>query len=140
MEQSQLSKIIKVLTMSYPYFFKDMNEDDILSLTLLYKQKLKDYEYPIVAKAIDVIITNNKFMPSLAEIIDECNRQKRIYYKKVIDEMYKNKYFSTDQEYGKALTWLFEEKPIIPTWLQQDIIKFKNQKQIEMREEKENGK
>ena len=90
MEQSQLSKVIKVLTMSYPYFFKDMNEEDIISLTLLYKQKLKDFEYPIVAKAIDVIITNNKFMPSLAEILDECNRQKRIYYKTVIDEMYKN--------------------------------------------------
>ena len=138
MEQSSLSKIMAMLKIAYPYYFKELKEreEDSRAFISLYSQKLKDYEYPIVAKAINVIITNNKFMPSLAEILDECNRQKRIYYKTVIDEMYKSKYFATDQEYGKALTWLFEEKPIIPSWLQQDIIKFKNQKQIEMKEEK----
>ena len=138
MEQSSLSKIMAMLKIAYPYYFKELKEreEDSRAFISLYSQKLKDYEYPIAAKAINVIITNNKFMPSLAEILDECNRQKKIYYKTVIDEMYKNKYFTTDQEYGKALTWLFEEKPIIPSWLQQDIIKFKNQKQIEMKEEK----
>lgn len=136
MEQSSLSKIMAMLKIAYPYYFKELKEreEDSRAFISLYSQKLKDYEYSIAAKAINVIITNNKFMPSLAEILDECNRQKRIYYKTVIDEMYKKKYFTTDQEYGKALTWLFEEKPIIPSWLQQDIIKFKNQKQIEMKE------
>lgn len=136
MEQSYLSKIMAVLKIAYPYYFKEMEEEDSRAFLSLYSKKLKDFEYQVAAKAIDEIITKSKFMPTLSEVLEECNRQKRIYYKTVIDEMYKSKYFATDQEYGKALTWLFEEKPIIPSWLQQDIIKFKNQKQIEMKEEK----
>lgn len=130
MEQSQLSKIVKVLAMAYPYFFKDMSEEDIMSLTLLYRQKLKNYDYPIVAKAIDEIITNNKFMPSLAEVLDECNRQQRIFYKKKIDLMYEHGYFRTEEEYGKCLTWLFEERPIIPEWLKKEMLNYSETKQI----------
>ena len=35
--------------------------------------------------------------------------------------MYANGFFKTDQEYGKALQWLFEDKPIIPNWLLEEI-------------------
>lgn len=130
MEQSHLSKVMAVLKVAYPYYFRKLNEEESRAFLSIYGKKLKDYEYSIVAKAIDVIITKSEFMPTISEVLTECDRQKRIYYKSIIDEMYKQKYFKTDQEYGKALTWLFEEKPIIPEWLKKDVIAYSNQKQL----------
>ena len=54
-------------------------------------------------------------------------RQKRMMwspyrkYKIKIDKKYENGLYKTDQEYGKALQWLFEDKPIIPNWLLEEI-------------------
>lgn len=121
MEQLDFSKIIKVLMISYPYYFKDMDKENTIMLNQLYYSKLKKYNYNVVANAINKIIETKEFMPTLAEIINECDKEYKKYYKQKIDSMYKNGYFKTDEEYGKALQWLFEEKPIVPQWLLKDI-------------------
>lgn len=124
MEQSSLSKIFTALKLAYPHYFKTLSEEDSAMFLKLYYTKLKKYRYEIVSKAIDKLITTKDFMPSLAEVLKECDKQSKYYYKEVLEQMYREKYFANDQEYGKAVMWLLEDKPIIPEWLKKDIDKF----------------
>ena len=121
MEQLNLSKIVNVLRIAYPYYFKDMEKESTIMFNQLYYSKLKRYDYVVVSNAINNIIENSEFMPTIAEIMAECDKETRKLYKIKIDKMYSNGYFKTDQEYGKALQWLFEDKPIIPSWLLEEI-------------------
>ena len=121
MEQSNFSKIVNVLRIAYPYYFKDMEKESTIMFNQLYYSKLKRYDYVVVSNAINKIIENSEFMPTIAEIMAECDKETRKLYKIKIDKMYSNGYFKTDQEYGKALQWLFEDKPIIPSWLLEEI-------------------
>ena len=121
MEQSNFSKIVNVLRIAYPYYFKDMEKESTIMFNQLHYSKLKRYDYVVVSNAINNIIENSEFMPTIAEIMAECDKETRKLYKIKIDKMYSNGYFKTDQEYGKALQWLFEDKPIIPSWLLEEI-------------------
>lgn len=130
MEQSSFIKLIKVLQAAYPYYFKDLSKEDSLGFIQLYYSKLKKYDYQVVAKAIDGIITKSNYMPTLAEIIKECDKEYRNYNKLRIEEMYRQGYFKTDEEFGKAMLWLLEEKPIMPKWLEDDMKKITDIKLI----------
>ena len=121
MEQSNFSKIVNVLRIAYPYYFKDMEKESTIMFNQLYYSKLKKYDYVVVSSAINKIIEKSEFMPTIAEILTECDKETRRLYKIKIDKMYKNGFFKTDQEYGKALQWLFEDKPIVPNWLLEEI-------------------
>lgn len=134
MEQSYLNKILAVFEIAYPYYFAEKTKDECAAFIRLYTKKLSKYEPEVVISAVDLIIETSKYMPTLSEVIEQCDKQKRILYKQKIDLMYKNGYFKTDEEYGKALMWLFEEKPIIPEWLKLDIDKYQN-KLISRKEE-----
>lgn len=124
MEQSNLSKIFKAFKLAYPYYFKTLSEEDSTMFLQLYYSKLKNYRYEIIRKAIDNLITTHEFMPSLAEVIKECDKQSKLYYREILEKMYQEKYFKTDEEYGKAVMWLLEDKPLIPEWLKQDVDKY----------------
>lgn len=121
MEQSNFSKIVNILRIAYPYYFKDMEKESTIMFNQLYYSKLKKYDYVVVSSAINKIIEKSEFMPTIAEILTECDKETRRLYKIKIDKMYANGFFKTDQEYGKALQWLFEDKPIIPNWLLEEI-------------------
>lgn len=121
MEQSNFSKIVNILRIAYPYYFKDMEKESTIMFNQLYYSKLKKYDYVVVSSAINKIIEKSEFMPTIAEILTECDKETRRLYKIKIDKMYANGFFKTDQEYGKALQWLFEDKPIVPNWLLEEI-------------------
>lgn len=124
MEQSNFANLVKTLEVAYPYYFKDLSKENALAFMQLYYSNLKKYRYEIVKVAIDKIIKTNDFMPSLAEVLKECDKQSKLYYTEKLKEMYKIGYFKTDEEYGKAVMWLLEEKPLIPEWLKIDVDKF----------------
>lgn len=121
MEQSNFSEIVNILRIAYPYYFKDMEKESTIMFNQLYYSKLKRYDYVVVSSAINKIIEKSEFMPTIAEILTECDKETRRLYKIKIDKMYANGFFKTDQEYGKALQWLFEDKPIVPNWLLEEI-------------------
>lgn len=121
MEQSNFSKIVNILRIAYSYYFKDMEKESTIMFNQLYYSKLKRYDYVVVSSAINKIIEKSEFMPTIAEILTECDKETRRLYKVKIDKMYTNGFFKTDQEYGKALQWLFEDKPIVPNWLLEEI-------------------
>ena len=124
MEQSNFASLVKNLEVAYPYYFKDLSKENAVAFLKLYYDNLKKYRYEVVAMAFKNIITTHDFMPSLAEVIKECDIETKWYYREQIKEMYKQGYFKTDEEYGKAMMWLLEEKPILPEWLRQDVDKF----------------
>lgn len=139
MEQSNFSKLLNVMKVAYPYYFKELGEEDSVNFLHLYYTKLKEYPYNVAAKAIDNIITTHIFMPSLAEVISECESQKKLYYMDILSTMYKDGYFKTDEEYGKATMWILAEKPIIPDWLKKDIKKYLTEDKKQQIETKESS-
>ena len=97
MEQSYLNKIIATLKVAYPYFFKDMSEDEAIAFITLYTKKLSKYEPNIVITAIDKIITSSKFMPSIAEVLEKCDEEKSKNNQDIISKMIDDNYFKNQQ-------------------------------------------
>lgn len=145
MEESELSKLILKFKIAYPQFFRDMTKEDILGLIAMYKEQLNGYSYNLVSKAVDKIISKNKYMPSMAEIIDECNSVNVNYLLNIVKVMYDDEYFhrgverlsdeQANRNYDKTINWL--EKGIIPSFLKADMEEYmKNNEQIEAQERK----
>lgn len=134
MEQSKLiSVIIARLKIAYPYYFKDLTMEELAGLVSMYQEELGIYNELTLMDAIKSIIRKNKFMPTIKEIIDECENLKSYKKNIIIEKMRANGYFKRcvvgelddDQafrNYEKALMWL--EEGIIPTWLLEDMRKY----------------
>jgi hypothetical protein len=121
MDQSQLSKIIAILKIAYPYYFKDLTVEETVAMVSLYKSQI-NYDYKTTSSAVTELIKIKKYMPSIAEIIDECKNQ-QLNKKYLILELMKNDgYFKTDWEYEKAESFI--KKSIIPSWLKEDMKKY----------------
>lgn len=127
MEQSKsISKALMKLKIAYQYYFKDMPSDEFIGLISIYKDALSDYNDITIEAAINQIIKTNKYMPSVAEVIEECNKSLCYKSNQIIQRMYDSGYFHinvTDDQaklnYQKAL--MFVEKGIVPNWLLNDM-------------------
>lgn len=98
MEQSKLiSIVIAKFKIAYPYYFKDLTDEEFLGLVSLYQEELGSFHPIALLNAIKVIIRNNKFMPTLADIIDEYRKNLKNYYIEVIENSNpKNKKYLLD--------------------------------------------
>ncbi len=129
MDQSEFSKVILKLKIAYQYFFKDMSREDIIGLTIMYKEYLSKYDFNIINSVIDRRIKSSRYMPTIAEMIEECNMIKYEYLSKVVDFMYMDGYFHlgfkhlNDEQANinkiKTLSWI--EKDNLPLFLKEDI-------------------
>lgn len=123
MEQSKLiSSFIAKLKIAYPYYFKDLTDEEFIGMVNLYQENLSVYRSSTLSEALKKIIRNNKFMPSMKEIIDTCENCKTNKKNYILDKMYQTGYFKDISEYEKALK--FVEEDIIPQWLLNDMKKF----------------
>ena len=68
MNRKDITKIIMMLKISYPYAFKEMNEQEVESMVNLYQEMFKEYTYEEVSKAITNIINTSEYMPTIATI------------------------------------------------------------------------
>lgn len=134
MEQSKLiSGMILKLKVAYPYFFKDLEDEEFVALTKMYQEQIIGYTPEIVLKAIDEIIRTSKFMPSIAEILDKCDSSAKTYSYDILEKMKNDGYFKrgiygelddthATRNYEKATMWL--SKGIIPQWLLEDMMSY----------------
>jgi len=134
MEQSKLiSEMLMKLKTVYPYYFEKMDEKQIASLFKTYQEELSQYNEETIRNAIKGIIRSNKYMPSLSEIIEQCEANRINIRNDVIEKMYSDGYFKRGQfceldseqeyrNYNKALK--FVEEGIIPDWLLRDMKKY----------------
>lgn len=134
MDKSKLiSNVIAKLKIAYPYYFKDLNTEELTGLISMYQSNLSIYDYKTVLTIIDEIIKTSRFMPSMAEIIEKCEKHKAKQGNVILEKMLKDGYFkksefgelSGEQEirnYEKSLMWL--ENKLIPNWLLNDMKKY----------------
>lgn len=134
MEQSKLiSGMILKLKVAYPYFFKDLEDEEFVALTKMYQEQIVGYTPETVLKTIDEIIRTSKFMPSVAEILEKCDKQARSYTFDILEKMRLDGYFNrgaygeldsmhATRNYEKATMWLSEG--IVPRWLLEDMKKY----------------
>lgn len=123
MGQSKLiSVVLAKLKIAYPYYFKDLSKEDFLGLVAMYQEQLSEYNEVTLLNAIKSIIKQSKFMPSIKDIIDECESSRKYKYNIVIEKMKADGYFKDPSEIDK--TYRFVEKGIIPDWLLEDMKKY----------------
>ena len=137
MEQSKLiSEIVMKLKTMYPYYFEKMDEMQIASLCKTYQEELSQYNEETLTTAIKEIIRNNKYMPSLSEIIEECDKCRTHQANKIVEKMWEDGYFKKGpygelddskayRNYNKTLKFI--EEGITPDWLREDMKKYYKQ-------------
>lgn len=130
MEQSKLSSAIAKLKIAYPYFFKELRTEELAGMISMYQEYLSEYNETTLSNAVKLIIRKNKFMPSIQELVDECERFKTYKKNLILEKMRVDGYFKKCEfgeldsiqefrNYEKVLMW--SEKDIIPSWLLEDM-------------------
>ena len=123
MEQSKLiSIVIARFKIAYPYYFKNLSNEELIAMISMYSEELYMYDEKTLLSAIKSIIRNNKFMPTLNEIIEECEKQKKYKNNVVIERMIADGYFKDSKEIDK--TYKLLESGVIPSWLLNDMKKY----------------
>lgn len=115
MKAIEFTKEMKILAMSYN---KDFTEETIA----LWYEQFKNIKKDNLHKAIKQIIITNKYMPSIAELLDGCKKENKKSKLITLEKMKLNGYFKNTTEYNKAIKWL--EKDITPEWLLNDMKKY----------------
>lgn len=137
MEKSNIiGSLMLKLRMAYPYYFKDLKEEETLGMYAMYEEELSQYNEETITTAIKNIIRNNKYMPSLSEIIEECDKCKTHKANEIVEKMWEDGYFKKSpygelddsqayRNYEKTLKFI--EEGIIPEWLRNDMKKYYTQ-------------
>lgn len=123
MEHSKLiSGMIAKFKIAYPYYFKDLKSEELIGMISMFQEELSEYNELTISNATKSIIRKNKFMPTLKEIIDECENVRTYKINVIIEKMKKAGYFKDPREIDK--TYKFIEEGIIPDWLVEDMKKY----------------
>lgn len=123
MEHSKLiSGMIAKFKIAYPYYFKDLKNEELIGMISMFQEELSGYNELTISNATKSIIRKNKFMPTLKEIIDECENVRTYKINVIIEKMKKAGYFKDPREIDK--TYKFIEEGIIPDWLVEDMKKY----------------
>lgn len=123
MKQEEFVKGLTYLGLAYGKEFNQMETKQIYEF-------LKEYNYETFTKAIKNIIRSSKFVPKIADLIEECEKCKTSTKFEVVDFMRDTGYFKyspygeiTDEHaarnYLKVKTFI--SRGIIPDWLQEDL-------------------
>lgn len=123
MEKSNLiSEVILRLKLAYPNYFTKLSNEELIVLAQMYKDSLEQYNEMTLSIAIKNLIKNNKFMPTINEIITECEKNKSHNANIIIERMKADGYFKSPQEIDKAYKFIQENN--IPTWLKEDMKRY----------------
>lgn len=120
-----ISSVILKLKLAYPSYFNKLTDEELIALAQMYKDELSSYNEKTLNIAIKNLIRTSKYMPSLNEIIQECDSNKTHNANTILERMKKDGYFKSANELDKAYTWL--SKGIIPTWLKEDMKRYQTQ-------------
>ena len=114
MKPIEFTQQMKILSVSYG---KDLDEETVE----VWYEYFKSIEKEVFKRALKKIITTSKYMPSISEILEECEKTDKEIKLNVLDQMKERGYFKDVSEYEKTIMWL--EKGIVPKWLLEDMRK-----------------
>lgn len=103
-------------------YFKDIDKDYIKATYEFFKNINKG----ILNEAIKSISRRSRYMPTTAELLEECKSYKKDNKMEVIMQMKARGYFKSPNEYDKAMKWL--DEGIIPGWFKKDMESYYNKK------------
>lgn len=143
MNTKGISTLIATFKIAYPYFFKESTKEEITALSRIYQEHLSCYNEKTLANVAKKIIATKKFMPSISEIIEACEKEKEFMRNEILELMKADGYFKKgdygeldyiqeERNYTKALIWA--ERNLLPNWLKEDMKHY----QIKILGQKEN--
>lgn len=112
------AEFLKGIKMLESFYQTEFNQEDLR----LWYGVLKEISYEIYAKAIGELVKTSKFLPTIADILKQCEIVEINKKMMTIEKMKKGGYFKSETEYIKSLEWI--EKGIIPKWFEEDMTKF----------------
>ena len=118
------AEFLKGIKMIESFYHTEFNQEDLK----LWYGALKKIPYEIYIKAIGELVRVSKYLPTIAEILKQCELAKMDDRMKIIEGMKKSGYFKSDTEYIKSLEWI--EKGIIPKWFEEDMKKFVSKQKL----------
>lgn len=71
MKKAEILQLIKLLKISYPSYFRELDKDDVSLMAQLWEKKFSKYTIEQVSQAIDNLTSKSKYMPSISEILNE---------------------------------------------------------------------
>ena len=130
MNTKGISTLIATFKIAYPYFFKESTKEEITALSRIYQEHLNCYNEKTLANVAKKIIATKKFMPSISEIIEACEKEKEFMRNEILELMKSDGYFKKgdygeldpkqeERNYTKALMWA--ERNLLPSWLKEDM-------------------
>lgn len=73
MTKNEMVQIMAVISAAYPRFYDKQTEDDKIAALRLWYRHFEYVDYDVMLKAVDAVISNNKFPPTIAEIYEKLN-------------------------------------------------------------------
>lgn len=130
MNTKGISTLIATFKIAYPYFFKESTKEEITALSRIYQEHLNCYNEKTLANVAKKIIATKKFMPSISELIEACEKEKEFMRNEILELMKVDGYFKKgdygeldhiqeEKNYTKALMWA--ERNLLPNWLKEDM-------------------
>ena len=142
MNTKGIATLIANFKIAYPYFFKESTKEEITALSRIYQEHLNCYSEKTLENATRKLIAIKKFMPSISEIIEACEKEKKFMRNEILELMKADGYFKKgdygeldhtqeERNYTKALIWA--ERNLLPSWLKDDM-KYYQTKILEQKE------
>lgn len=73
MNQQETAKIMAVLKVAYPRYYQNITVEESRQTVKLWESMLSDYTYELVSKAVKALIATEKFVPTIADVIEKIN-------------------------------------------------------------------
>ena len=118
------AEFLKGIKMIESFYRAEFNQEDLK----LWYGALKEIPYEIYIKAIGKLVKTNKFMPTVAEILEQCKEVEIANKVIVVENMKKDGYFKNNNDYSKIIGWLADG--IVPSWLEEDMKKYLNHQKL----------
>jgi len=117
-----ISSLIAKFKVAFPYYFEKLTDEEFVGLVSLYNEQLSMYSCEALENAFNVIVRTSKFMPTIQEIIEKCEKYKTDKKLYIVEVMKQAGYFKSDKEIEKTIHFI--EEGNIPDWLLKDMKKF----------------
>lgn len=87
MEQSKLiSIVIANFKVAYPYYFSKLTDEEFIGLVGIYQEYFGTFNGNALILAVKKIIKKEKFMPTIADIIDAYKKEARPYFTELVNK------------------------------------------------------
>lgn len=110
-----INEFIKHMTFLSVSYNRNIDE----STYRIWYESFKDIESSTLGKAIRTLVKNKKFIPSVAEVLEECEKVQANVGNEIIEKMIDDGFFKTAKEIEKAYTWV--KRKNIPEWFLEEM-------------------